>query len=117
MSSGSGGAASFNQGITKDSFQNFLNAGNKMASRKGANVPGITKSNISFNDPNAQPLRGPDGSITRETGITNLINPSEVSNVSQNEIDKLIDIFRKRSENINLRRLAPGVTQTRLIGR
>ena len=72
----------------------------------------------SFNDPKNknQVTKSKEGYITGP-GITNLIDPSEVSNISDQEIQKLVNIFQKRSDEITSRRLAPGVTQTRLIGR
>lgn len=44
-------------------------------------------------------------------------HPDKFEKISRSEINKLVDLFQKRSEDISSRRLSPGVTQTRLLGR
>ena len=109
MSSNSAGdVPTFNKAFTKKDVANFKNQGGRIAS---GGLPSLSKRNVSFNDPKAK-NRDPSTGF----GITQLLG-DEVSNITDQEISKLINIFNNRSDEIQSSRRFPGVKQTRLIGR
>jgi len=95
-------------------------AGKKLDGARGTPLSALKPKVISKVDlADFKQAGGSLASINRSIGINReTLRPGETqANISDEELQKLVNIFQKRSDEISSRRLAPGVTQTRLIGR